>query len=105
MIRTEHNIFQAVAAEYNVTIEQILSNSRLRHTSEARHIAMFMLYEEFGYTLAQIADIFKRSHPTITYAISKMKYFTEKDKVTRLRHANICILLGINKTEQETTEA
>lgn len=104
MKRAERNIFRAVATEYDVTIEQILSDSRLQHISEARHMTMLMLHKELGHTLIRIAGIFKRSHPTIIYAKEKMEYLIEKDKVARLHYTNICILLGINKSKPRAPE-
>lgn len=82
-----------------------MSRARSHDIADARHMTMYILHEELGYSLSQVAEVFKRSHPTTIYALRKMQFFIDNDKGTRLHFAGIHAGLRLNKTEQQAAEA
>lgn len=82
-------IISAVAAEYGVSTDEIFSRSRLRITSDARQMAMYLLDEIFGLQKTQIGAIFNRNHSTAIFAIQKMKFLIVQDSEVGDHYRNI----------------
>lgn len=64
-------IIRQVAAINDVTMDQILGDSRRRPIAWARQHAYERLYRETRLSLPGIARIFKKDHTTVLYGILK----------------------------------
>jgi chromosomal replication initiation ATPase DnaA len=64
-------IVRAVALEYGVKPEHIMSRRRVSRLGPIRHEAMFRIYQETGMSAAAIARHFQRDHTTVLYALKQ----------------------------------
>jgi len=94
MNEAESNILQAVAKEYGVTVDDIMSNSRRSDIAEARQMSMCLFAEASGYEPERIGSIFGRNRTTVIYAICKMRDLASVDKRTQRHLANLQNVLG-----------
>lgn len=70
---TPEAIVDAVAAFYNLTLEELTGPSRARQLARARQVAMYLLRQETDASLSQIAAIMQRQdHTTVIYACEKV---------------------------------
>ena len=85
------------AAEYyELSIEDLKSDSRKKEISNARQLLMFIAKEHFGWTLVKIWDYFGgKNHATVIHAIDWTKKRLKKDK--DLTHDYSVFLERINK--------
>jgi len=72
-------VIRLVAEAFGVSVEEIVSCSKRRVISRPRHVAMYILREDFWWTFESLAIVFKKNcHGTILYAHSgireEMKY-------------------------------
>lgn len=58
---------------HEVTIEEVLSNSRVRHVCEVRNEAIALVYSHLPVSVTRIGDMFGRDHATIVVSLSKLK--------------------------------
>ena len=71
---TCRDVMNAVAAYYNVTVEDLESTRRSRDVTVPRQIAMYIAREVVGAPLTMIGDCFgKRDHSTVNHACNKVK--------------------------------
>ncbi len=83
-------IFKKVAKEFDVTVKDIKGPRRTKDVAFARQVCMYILREEFGYKLQDVAKFLKRNdHTTAIHAIDKVKSMIEsnvtfKDQITNL---------------------
>lgn len=82
-------IVEAVAAEYNVTAEQIMSVERVAPIAEARQMSMMLLFEGYSYTISEVAAAFGRNRSTALYGVRHMRELLEVDKTARAHAENI----------------
>ena len=69
-----HTIQSAVAARLAVTVEGMLSPSRVARVARARQIAMYLTRELTDHSLPEIATTFnRRDHTTVMHAIRKVE--------------------------------
>lgn len=94
MSEQENDILQAVAKEYGVSVDDIMSNSRRSDISEARQMSMCLFAETSGYEPERIGSIFGRNRTTVIYAIRKMRDLASVDKRTQRHIANLQNVLG-----------
>ncbi len=62
-----------VAKYFGVSKEDILSHSRKKELTLARHITMYLLHSVKGVSLTKLGKIFDRDHTSILYAAEKIK--------------------------------
>ena len=94
MAEAESNILQAVAGEYGVTVDEIISRSRLRDIAEARQMAMYLIRKVLDYTPGRIGEAIGRNRVTVIYAIQKIAGLASVDKRTQRHLANLQNVLG-----------
>ena len=66
-------VANAVSEYYGVTVSDFLSSSRNQKVSGARHIAVYLARELTGKSFENIAEFFKKKHPTMLYSYEKIK--------------------------------
>lgn len=65
------DVLEIVSKNFSVTIEDILSKSRKKEVSEARHIYCKIMKSEFNYSLKSIGEtIGKRDHTTVIHSVN-----------------------------------
>ena len=94
MNEAESNILQAVAKEYGVSVDDIMSNSRRSDIAEARQMSMCLFAEASGYEPERIGRMFRRDRTTVIYAIRKMRDLASVDKRTQRHLADLQNVLG-----------
>jgi chromosomal replication initiator protein len=68
-----HSIAQCVSNRYGVSVQKMMSSSRERHISEARHMAMALSYD-YHNTLNEIGLFYGgRLHQSVLYSIKKVQ--------------------------------
>lgn len=73
-------VIRLVAEAFGVSVEEIISFGKRRVVSKPRHVAMYILREDFGWTFESLAIVFKRNcHGTIIYAHSSISEEMEYD--------------------------
>lgn len=61
-------IREAVAAEFGVSVRELLSPRRARSVAWPRQVAMWLAVQITGLSLPQIGEDFERDHTTVMYA-------------------------------------
>lgn len=82
-------IIASAASEYDVTIEDILSRSRRRDVTEARHMAMLIAREKLGLTYPHLGALFDRKHSAVIIGTRVLKDHMSVYKRTRQRYEKI----------------
>lgn len=96
-------LIRAVAAEWNHTVDQMLSRERWAGLALARHVAMIAALLGFGATQKQVARWFNRKdHSTIAHAAQHVRDLMDTDAAFRNRVTALTARLGI--TLQNQTE-
>lgn len=67
------DICEVVAAEFNVTVQDILGPRRLKHFVVPRQIASYFAHEIFKHSKSRIAQRLHRDHTTILHGIRRTK--------------------------------
>ena len=68
------NVIAPIAKKHFVTVDAIMSNSRVHHIVAARDEAMFALYPEHIPTLTRTGRVFGRDHSTVVQALRRYKH-------------------------------
>ena len=66
-------ILEETAAYFGLSQEDLLSKSRSRPLTTARHVAMYLLREMTGLSLIKIGETFDRDHTTALHGIKKVE--------------------------------
>lgn len=75
------DLVKLVCKELRVTSKDLLGRSRKSDIAFARQIAMFLLREDFGFKLEEIAEILNRKdHTTVMHGVDKIKSKVALDK-------------------------
>jgi len=69
-------ILSAVCAEFGVSKDDLLSKKREAQISQARQIAMFLLREDAGLTVARIGRELERDHSTVLHGCKRIESAT-----------------------------
>lgn len=68
------SILKKVAKEFEISIKDIKGDRRTQEVAFARQVAMFILREDFGFKLDQVALYLERKdHTTVIHAVDKIK--------------------------------
>lgn len=67
-----HRVISLVAENFQVTPEDLTSRRRDKKTVLARQVAMYLIKQQNGCSLAQIGEEFGRDHSTVIYACEKI---------------------------------
>ena len=66
-------ILDRSAAYFGLTREDLVSKSRSRPLTTARHVAMYLMREHTGMSLIRIGEAFNRDHSTVMHGINKIE--------------------------------
>ena len=66
-------IMDETAAYFGLELADLVSKSRSRPMTTARHVAMYLLRELTGLSLIKIGDLFERDHTTALHGIKKIE--------------------------------
>jgi chromosomal replication initiator protein len=67
-------ILEETAAYFAISVEELVSKSRSRPLTHARHIAMYLTRENTGLSLVKIGDMYGgRDHTTVLHGIKKIE--------------------------------
>ena len=74
-------IAESVAEFYNITMEDLIKQSRKKEFVKPRQIAMYLIRKELDNSFPSIGDFFGgRDHTTVMHAVDKIKNMvTQKD--------------------------
>jgi chromosomal replication initiator protein len=67
------SILEETAAYFGITVQDLVSKSRSRPLTTARHVAMYLLREHTGLSLIKIGECFHRDHTTVLHGIKKIE--------------------------------
>lgn len=65
-----HAAIDAIAQEFDYTVEDIIGKSRLKHLVAVRRLCLMMLRKR-GYSTTEIGRLINRNHSTIVHALNK----------------------------------
>ena len=81
---TPEGIMKAVAAYFNVTEADLLSQRRNREIATARQVAMYLTREQTRLSTTRIGDLYGgRDHTTVMHACDKIAELAETDDAIR----------------------
>lgn len=67
-------ILKTIAREFSLTVKELKGPRRTADLAFARQVSMYILREEFGYKLEQVAKFLERQdHTTVLHAVDKIK--------------------------------
>ncbi len=66
------DIISETAAEYGVTIQQLLGAKRTKNIAAARTVAMYRCRRDTLCSFHDIADVFNKDHSTVVHACKRM---------------------------------
>ena len=106
-------VLEAVASFYEVPENEMKGQSRKRSVVQARHVAIYLMREDLGLSLAQIGKILGgRDHTTVRYAYRKIKSTAETNLALRRHLSDIRDALRVSgkhnaptSGERERTDA
>lgn len=70
---TPEEILEIISRNCNVTIEDIMSKTRVREIAEARQLFCYVIREKFGYPLSKVGRLVNRDHATAIHSIKAHK--------------------------------
>ncbi|TMK68138.1 MAG: chromosomal replication initiator protein DnaA [Actinobacteria bacterium] len=77
-------ILDETARYYGLSVADLVSKSRSRPLTNARHVAMYLIRETTGMTLPKIGELFDRDHTTALHGINKIdKNMRDREPVYR----------------------
>ncbi len=77
-------ILDETARYYGLSVADLVSKSRSRPLTNARHVAMYLIRETTGMTLPKIGELFERDHTTALHGINKIdKNMRDREPVYR----------------------
>ena len=85
---------EVVSNEYQLSVKQIKSKSRLKKINEARQFAMYLIQQNTALTLSEIAKQFNRlDHTTVINAVNRIQ--TKIDNEPRFRELKNILMARI----------
>ena len=67
-----HRILVEVAAVFEVGVEELRGESRVKWLADARHTAMYLIREHTNLSFPDIGRVFNRGHATVIHACQKV---------------------------------
>lgn len=65
---------------FNITIEELRDNRKLRSHTDARSILFYFLHVKYGISFYRLSKIYNKHHSTIIRAVNKCEYLKNYDK-------------------------
>ena len=84
------DIQQAACDYFGLTVEDLVSRSRMRRVSRPRMIAMALARNRLGASLQAIGDAFGRDHATVSNALDCVRALIEADDRSTLAALECC---------------
>ena len=81
---------------FNITIEELRDNRKLRSHTDARSILFYFLHVKYGISFYRLSKIYNKHHSTIIRAVNKCEYLKNYDKEFKLKY-HMCELQIENK--------
>nr|WP_313949369.1 chromosomal replication initiator protein DnaA [Leptolyngbya sp. FACHB-261] len=76
-------VLKTVAEHFNITVDDLKSNSRRREISQPRQIAMYLVRQHTGLSLPKIGEVFGgKDHTTVIYSCDKTAQLQKTDPAT-----------------------
>ncbi|MEJ5230075.1 MAG: chromosomal replication initiator protein DnaA [Pseudothermotoga sp.] len=69
----QQKLIMALCKVFGVTPEEIVGKSKKQVVLNARQVGMFVAKNHFGLSLRQVAELFNRSHPTVSHTLQKVE--------------------------------
>lgn len=77
-------VLKTVAGQFHISLNNLKGPSRLKSLVEARHLAMYILYNDLGVTFQEIGQNFGgRDHTSVMHAVTKIKEDIGKNETLR----------------------
>jgi len=77
---------EAVAHEWGVTVDGLVSKKRTKELTVPRHVAMYLIRDLLGASLVEIGKLFGgRDHSTVIHSVSKVELDLRSDEAFRER--------------------
>jgi hypothetical protein len=78
MTDLQKRILEVVCSQTGVEVHEVLSDSKMRHITLAKHICMYVFKRKLGLTHAQIASLFIRNgktmnHTSVLHAVNSIQ--------------------------------
>lgn len=64
---------------FNITIEELRDNRKLRSHTDARSILFYFLHVKYGISFYRLSKIYNKHHSTIIRAVNKCEYLKNYD--------------------------
>ena len=90
------SIILKVCNYYGVTLEELMSKSRLRKIADARNTLFYIFHKCYKMSSPEVGKIFNKNHATILSGANKIEGFMRFDKVFR-KQINQIINIGTIK--------
>ncbi len=72
---SRRRIVRAVSAATGIPVQLLISERRDRYIVRARHVAMYLGNEVFGYSLSQVGHSMNRDHTSVLHGVRAIKGF------------------------------
>jgi len=72
-----------------ITVNEILSPTRMHYISECRFMAMYVLVVNEGLSTVQVGSLFNRDHSSVIHARETVRGWIEFDKPFRIRFEKV----------------
>lgn len=72
-------ILDATAAEFDVTVEEMLGESTRATVALPRHVAMALAPRLLGYSLTRIGRLMSRDHTTVLHAVRRIAAMAQQN--------------------------
>jgi len=69
----QQKLITTLCKVFGVTPEEIVGKSKKQIVLNARQVGMYVAKNHFGLSLRQIAELFNRSHPTVSHTLQKVE--------------------------------
>ena len=91
------DVIKILSAQFHISTNSLKGPSRTKDLVHARHMAMYILYEDLRVTLEDIGMLFGgRDHTSVLHAVQKMKTRVLEDELVRTQLAAIKTSLSAN---------
>jgi chromosomal replication initiation ATPase DnaA len=81
---------------FNITIEELRDNRKLRSHTDVRSILFYFLHVKYGISFYRLSKIYNKHHSTIIRAVNKCEYLKNYDKEFKVKY-HMCELQIENK--------
>lgn len=77
---------EIISNVFNITVEELKDNKKLRSHTDARSILFYFLHVKFGITFYRLSKIYNKSHSIIIRSVNKCEYLKNYDKEFKFKY-------------------